>query len=283
MDKEIKLGVIGLGMVGSAVFKYFYKQDGVRAFGYDKYKKNSPNTFKEVEDNCDIIILCLPTPYIKGGFNIESIEDTLKELKPGYKAIIIKSTVLPGTTEMLQNKYEDKGFAILFNPEFLDENTAKEDFEYPQSQIVGYTDISYGVAEYILSILPEASYQKIMRSTEAEMVKLTKNTFFVYKVIFGNLIYDICKEKGINYFDVVEGLLDDSRIGEHGWTIYHKGGRGAGGHCLPKDSNAFVDWIENKGNEHKLLNIVKNLNHKYLVNSNKDVDIVTNIEKKRCE
>jgi len=125
--KNLKLGIIGVGMVGGASKNYFERK-GIKPFLYDKGK--NLGSIEEV-NQADVIFICVPTPFDKEkGFNLSFIEGACRDIL-GKKIIVIKSTVLPGTTEKLQKKYSQHKF--LFNPEFLTEITADQDMNYPDS------------------------------------------------------------------------------------------------------------------------------------------------------
>ena len=146
--KDITIGIVGVGMVGGALRRYFEKV-GRKVFVYDKYKNlGSP----EEVNQADVIFICVPTPFDKEkGFDLSFVEETVGILE-GEKIVVIKSTVVPGTTEKLQEKYPQHKF--LFNPEFLTELTADQDMQYPDRQIIGYTKESYKIAGDILLLLP---------------------------------------------------------------------------------------------------------------------------------
>jgi len=241
MNKN-KIGIIGVGMVGGAILRYF-ESLGEKPFVYDKY--NGLGSIEKI-NKADVIFICVPTPYDKRkGFDLSAIKDALGIIK-GKKIIVIKSTVLPGTTEELQKKYPRH--KILFNPEFLTELTSDQDMKYPDRQIIGYTKKSYKVARMIMQILPLSPFEKIIPATEAEMVKYFGNTWFSVKVVFANQMYDFCQALGIDYETVKECASADKRIGRTHLEIFHKGYRGYGGKCLPKDIKALIQ----KGNEMKV-------------------------------
>lgn len=256
--KSLKIGIAGVGMVGGTLKNYFEKK-GRKIFLYDKGKKIG--SLKEI-NKADIIFICVPTPFQKDkGFDLSFVEDVVSKIK-GRKIIVIKSTVLPGTTEKLQKKYPRHKF--LFNPEFLSELTADQDMEYPDRQIIGYTNKSYHVAGDILQILPLAPYEKIMPATEAEMVKYFGNTWFSIKVIFANQIYDLCQKLKINYDNVMEAAAADKRIGRSHLEVWHKGYRGYGGKCLPKDIKAFIQFADSLGVDLKLHKTAEEINNQLM-------------------
>lgn len=213
---EKLIGIVGYGVVGGAVKNFF--QD---AFVYDAYRHIDP--WDKVA-RMNYIFICVPTPY-NNGFDASAIEETLEKLKDkNGKIIIIKSTVLPKTTQTLQEKYPLLN--ILFNPEFLDNKTSYEDFMHPDKQIVGYTEKSKDVAQEVLDMLPKSPYMKIMPAAEAEMVKYMVNSYYATKVIFANKIYDICEKLGIGYNTVREGFEQDRRVAPGNFDVWHGGGSG---------------------------------------------------------
>ena len=253
--KDFKIGIIGVGMVGGALQRYF-KKNGTELFLYDKGKNLGSI---EGANHADIIFTCVPTPYDKEkGFDLSYVEETCKNIM-GKKIIVIKSTVWPGTTKKLQEKYSQHKF--LFNPEFLVEESADEGMQNPDRQIIGYTDQSQDVAQDVMNILPKAPFQRIVKSSEAEMIKYFGNTFLAIKVIFANQIYELCQKAGINYGQVRECASADSRIGTSHLDVLHGGFFGYGGKCFPKDMRALIQFADKNGIDlrlHKIAEIINN-------------------------
>lgn len=244
-------------MVGGAMQRYLEKKQGLELFLYDKGKGlGSPEEINKAE----LVFVCVPTPYLKDGkgFDLSFVEETLSWLQ-GDKVVVIKSTVLPGTTEMLQQKYPQ--FKLLMNPEFLTEETADQDMLFPDRQIVGYTEKSFTVAGDVMQLLPLAPFERILPATEAEMVKYFGNTWFSVKVSFANQMYDLCQAIGINYDRMVEAAAADKRIGKTHLNVFHKGARGYGGKCLPKDTKALIQLANNKGVDLKLHKAAEEINN----------------------
>jgi UDPglucose 6-dehydrogenase len=173
---------------------------------------------------------------------------------------VIKSTVLPGTTEQLQKEYPK--LKILFNPEFLTESTADQDMRYPDRQIVGYTKESFTSAADLMMMLPAAPFERIMPATEAEMVKYYGNTWFAVKVVFANQMYDVCDKLGLDYDVVRDAAAADKRIGRSHLDVFHKGSRGYGGKCLPKDTRALIQLGDRLGLSLDLLKTTDAINTK---------------------
>ncbi len=254
-ESKYRIGIMGIGMVGGAL-NYYFETAGVRTYIYDKYKRLG--SIDEV-NNADVIFVCVPTPFDekKNGFDVSFVSDAIDSLG-GEKIIVIKSTVLPGTTEKLQKKFDRHKF--LFNPEFLVEKTAKKDMCNPDRQIVGFTHKSADIAENVMKLLPEAPFQKIISATEAEMVKYFANTFLATKVIFANQIYDICQKLGIDYDVAKECAAADRRIGPSHLDVNFDNYRGYGGKCLPKDMKAFIQLADECGVDLKLHKVVEEVN-----------------------
>ena len=257
-SKDLKLGIMGVGMVGGALEDYFTKK-GIKLFLYDNGKKLG--SIKEV-NQADLVFVCVPTPFNgKDGFDLSFVEKACQDIN-GNKIIVIKSTVLPGTTESLQKKHPQHKF--LFNPEFLTEITAEQDMNYPDRQIIGYTQESHSVAGDIMQILPLAPFEKIMPATEAEVVKYFGNNWFSVKVIFANQVYDLCQKLEINYERIMESAAADKRIGRSHLNVIHNGYRGYGGKCLPKDIRAFIQFADKQGIDMSLYKKVEEINNKLM-------------------
>lgn len=253
---KYRVGIMGGGVVGKAVASFFRD-----AKIYDKF--NQQDSLEDVLDQ-DIVFVCVPTPYDQEkGFDRSFLEDVFENLaKDGKERIVvIKSTSVPGTTKFFQEKYPQ--LKVLFNPEFLTEKTAEQDFLNPDKQIVGYTENSKQVAEDVLSILPDAPYKKIMPSEAAELVKYAINSFYATKVIFGNMLYDLCEALGVQYSDVKDAFVSDRRICDSHFEVMHGGYRGYGGKCLPKDLKSLKDQGSKLGVGVEILEAVDKMNDKY--------------------
>lgn len=255
LNHNPKIGVIGVGMVGGAVVRWFERQ-GNKPLVYDKYKNlGSP----EEVNQADVVFVAVPTPYdeAKGGFDLSYVRDAFRLLQ-GDKVVVIKSTVLPGTTESLQKEFPN--LKLLFNPEFLTQASADNDMSFPDRQIVGYTSISYNVAGSVLRLLPLAPFERLMPATEAEMVKYFGNTWFAAKVVFANQMYDLCEKLDVDYDVVRDAASADKRIGPSHLHVWHKGYRGFGGVCIPKDTKALIQFGNELGAPQELLKVVDALN-----------------------
>ncbi|NQU83147.1 MAG: UDP-glucose/GDP-mannose dehydrogenase family protein [Parcubacteria group bacterium] len=262
-NKNYKIGIMGTGMVGGSLSRYFSSKDREHIL-YDPPKNQGS---REKINSADIIFICVPTPYIEQkGFDLSFVEGALDVLDDG-KVVIIKSTILPGTTDKIQEKYPN--LKVLFNPEFLTEVTADQDMNYPDRQIVGYTEKSHNVALDVMQLLPLAPFERVVPARVAEMVKYYGNTWFSTKVVFANQIYDLCQKLDTDYDSVKECVAPDKRIGRSHLDIFHKGFRGYGGKCLPKDTRALIQIGDELGASMELLKKVEELNNK-LVSERKE-------------
>lgn len=249
------IGIAGVGYVGGAV-RHWFRKENYPLFFYDTYKEIG--SIPEL-NSAEIIFLCLPTPFMGGGkgFDDSALFEVLSKIE-GEKVIVVKSTVLPGTTERYQKEFPQHQF--LMNPEFLVAKTALQDFLNPPRQIIGYTETSREIAQDILNLLPKAPFKKIVRATEAEMIKYFGNTFLSARVIFANHMYDVCEKLGIDYDVVKEAAGADERIGTSHFNVHHDGYRGYGGGCLPKDIRAFIQFVESIELEPKFLKVLEEIN-----------------------
>lgn len=245
-----------MGTVGAAVRKYFENKN-FELFFCDKGKKIG--SIEEVNKS-EIVFICVQTPFIDGkGCDTSFVREACQVLS-GNKTIIIKSTVPPGTTEKLQQEMPFHKF--IFNPEFLTEMNADYEMENPERQIIGCTKESIGVGKDILNFLPKAPFERIISSTEAEMVKYFGNTWLAVRVIFANQIYDLCQKMGIDYDKVKESAAQDKRIGSSHLDIFHGGYRGYDGKCLPKDIRSFISFADSKGVDLKIHKSAEEINKK---------------------
>ena len=238
------IGVIGQGFVGNAVYKKFKKFYEVFTYDLDKDKCNS--TLEDIAFKCEIIFLCLPTPMNKNGScNTSIVESTLSSLDlivdnlETTRTVVLKSTVPPGTTERLNNLY--RSLNIVFNPEFLTERNAEEDFKNQKRIILGgprpYTT---EVKTIFSKVFPKTHIIKT-DSSHAEMIKYVTNTFLATKISFANEIFQLCSKLDIDYDKVIEYATLDDRLGKSHWGVPgHDGDLGYGGHCFPKDLAALL-------------------------------------------
>jgi len=241
--KKIKCGICGTGMVGGAMKRYFEKKDSVELFTYDKGKQEG--SLEEVS-KASVIFICVPTPWDEQTkhFDTGIVEEVISSL-PAGKVIVIKSTISIGTTDRLQKLFPSQ--RILFNPEFLTEETTDQDMNYPDRQIIGFASVDgYRTSGELMHLLPLAPYEAIVPASQAEAVKLFGNSWLATKVALMNQFFDIYNKLADkdDFQDVADMMAHDKRIGRTHLRIMHNGFRGYGGKCLPKDARCLIEQAE---------------------------------------
>ncbi len=273
----MKIGFIGQGWIGKNYADDFENR-GYEVIRYSLDTQHLPNRDKIAE--CDIVFIAVPTPTSPDGHNVNSVRDVLTLVGKG-KIAVIKSTLAPGTTEALQSEFPN--IYIMHSPEFLVEKTAAYDAAHPNRNIVGIpkqTPDFLERAKTVLSVLPEAPYETIMNARDAEFVKYAGNCFLFTKVIYMNLLYDLVESMDGDWARIKDAIIHDPRIGESHTEPIHKSGRGAGGHCLIKDFEAFrklydTHTDDETGSELMKAFVYKNM--QLLAESNKDLDLLAGV------
>jgi UDPglucose 6-dehydrogenase len=245
MNEQL-ISVCGLGVVGSALYNVFKKRN-VNVIGYDKYKKGGIGDIKDMLKT-EIVFLCLPTPYCKvlKKYNKESINNICTFLsKNKYNGIVVlKSTVEPGTTRKLKEKYN---LNFLHNPEFLSANTAEKDFEEQKHIVIGSEKLNNKISEKLLRF-----YKKYWKNSkyskgvweETELMKISVNSFYSVKIQFFNEIYLCAKKMNIDYNTVLNMMLNNKWITKNHTKVPGTDGKlSYGGMCFPKDTNAFYNYL----------------------------------------
>ena len=274
---EKKISIIGSGWVGTAIGKGF-TEVGYEVIFYDVVDKSLPNFTKDINyaiENSDLSFICVPTPTTRDGIDLRYIKEATKSIgktvanKDSYHLVVVKSTVVPKTTENvvipLLEKYSGKKtdeFGVCMNPEFLteisgswskDEGT-KKDFFTEDRIVIGECDKRSGdVLEEIYKPLNKPIFRTDLRT--AETIKYASNCMLATKISYWNEIFLICKELGIESQIIADVVGLDPRIGKYG-TVH---GKAFGGKCLPKDLKAFVSFAE-EYHKAKLLKAVDDIN-----------------------
>jgi UDPglucose 6-dehydrogenase len=260
------IAIMGLGMVGGNLGKFF-ASEGIEADRYDP-PKGFPDP--SVLGRADVIFIAVPTPfYMDGrGFDVSFLHEAIRAIPGSGKAVVIKSTVIPGTTDAMQKDYPQHRF--LFNPEFLTEQRAEWDTFHPERQIVGYTDASKDDAESVLRMLPKAGFQRIIPAKAAELVKYFGNAFYALKVTYANQMHDLCERLGLDYDHILDCVGAEPWIGRQHLVVKHRGYRGYGGKCLPKDTRALLELAKETGIDLTLLTAAEVYNNALLASQGID-------------
>ena len=216
---------------------------------------NGKGTLKASSDYSEILktkltFICVDTPTdSSGNIDLSHIIDSTIEIGrllarvSNYHVIVVKSTVIPGTTEQIiiptlekySSKKAGKDFGVVMNPEFLQEGSALHCFLNPDRITIGEYDHKAGnILQEIYKDFPAPILRTTIRT--AEMIKYASNAFLATKISFINEIGNICKNMGIDVYEVARGMGYDPRIGNK----FLNAGIGFGGMCLPKDIEALI-------------------------------------------
>jgi UDPglucose 6-dehydrogenase len=242
----MKLGIIGKGFVGSAVANGFDKD--CEQVIVDPWYNN--NTLDEVLD-CKLVFVCVPTPVAEDGSCDTTIaKDVLTELnRLQYKGVVvIKSTIIPDYLQEFKKEYALK---IVYNPEFLTEANADDDFKNPPFQVFGgkWRDCEIVEKAYLrhssVRIVPTFKVDL----TTASLLKYTINSWLATKVTFFNELKEL-HELGssmVSWEQFTDMLSRDERVGNSHMQVPGPDGEpGFGGHCLPKDTEALLNYANKK-------------------------------------
>ena len=260
-----KLSILGCGFVGKGAYHGFSPYFDIKI--YDKYIKGY-DTLEDTVNHSEILFICVPTPY-KPNYEqdlscIYDVVNSIQKITSESKIVIIKSTIVPGTTRKLQNEFPNLRF--VFNPEFLTERTFVNDFLNQTRIILGGKDSN----DETLKIVEETykirfKYTPVLKVKfeEAELVKYMCNCYFATKVIFLNQIYKICENIGIEYETVRQLFVGDQRITDsHTKVPGFDQKMGVGGKCFPKDLKSFIFWCESNNFDCDILKVVDEVNER---------------------
>jgi UDPglucose 6-dehydrogenase len=249
----MKIGIVGLGAVGSA------NKEGFEYLGHEilvhDIKLNT--TINDVL-NSEIVFLCVPTPAADDGqCNTSILETVIDELdSANYKGIIaIRSTSVPGFTQRMIDTH--KNLAICFVPEFLRERCAVDDFIYNHKLLaVGTHDIwVYRKVVRAHGNLPE--HTEHLTPTEAEVLKYYNNVYASLRVTFANVMYEICEKLNCDYTTIKNTYIKTGKAVDM-YLDVTESLRGYGGMCLPKDTKALARLMEKLDLD---LNLISSIDH----------------------
>ena len=228
-------------------------EEGLEDILKDSLKKGNLKATTDIKtaiEQTDLTFIAVGTPSNEdGSINLKYIETVSKDIgnilknKDSYHLIIVKSTVVPGTTEdtvgaiieQASGKKRGTDFGLAMSPEFLREGKAMEDYLKPDRVVIGAHDKK---SADILCELNKPLTDNIITTDikTAEMIKYTSNAFLATKISFTNEIGNICKKLGIDVYDVMKGVGADFRISPY----FLSAGCGFGGSCFPKDVKALI-------------------------------------------
>jgi len=252
----MKIGIIGKGYVGKAIYNLFKDHYGVVC-------KDKEGDYSKINE-CDLSVVCVPTLMEEDrSCDTSIVEEVVQNLETPL--ILIKSTIPPGITEILKKK---TGKRIVFSPEYIGQSRYWLPYKFgtdmkecPFVILGGNSKDTQEIIDILTPILgPTKTYYQVS-SIESEIIKYMENSFFATKVTFVNEFKNICDIFGADFYKVREGWLLDPRINKMHTMIFKE--KGFDGKCLPKDINAIVKACEKKGYEPKLLKEVIKSNERF--------------------
>jgi UDPglucose 6-dehydrogenase len=275
-----KISVIGSGVVGTATGQGFHKL-GHKVIFYDISKErlkalkndgyNVANNLSEALSQTNISFVCVNTPTHNSEQDLSQIFSVLQQITEYLNTaekqhlFVFRSTILPGTMRNVIVNYLEKNcktkrgidYDVVYNPEFLRQNSSLDDFFKPDRVIIGEDHAQ--LSKILVEIYERLTKNIIVTSFEAaELIKYASNCFLSLKISFFNEIGLICQHLGIDHKVVSLGVSLDKRIGKYGTEF----GRPFDGMCLPKDTQALASFIKQNRIEPDLLEIALNINKK---------------------
>ena len=243
----MKIGVVGYGYVGHAVFDFF--KDHYDVIWYDPFKDGSCT--QEDINQCNVAVVCVFTPTgPKGECDVSTVEEVINWIKSPL--ILIKSTVAIGTTQRLR---QETGKRIVFSPEYIGEGKYDPGQYTFNRSMLNHGFYTFGgdlsdtremVDLFVPVTGPNKKYYQT-DSTTAEIVKYMENAFFATKLTFCYEMDQICNAYGVDYNVVRELWLADPRVNTSHTCVFKTQGPPFDGKCLPKDLKALVQSAEQSG------------------------------------
>lgn len=315
----MNVSVFGLGYVGS-VSAASFAADGHTVVGVDVnpdkvaslnegrspivekgldelIKENAANgrlrattSTKEAVDATELSLVCVGTPSRKNGsLDLAYLERVCEQIgealatKDAYHVVVVRSTVLPGTThdvvipalERTSGKKYGTGFGVAVNPEFLREGTAIHDFRHPPMTLIGHNYASD--AHPAQALYSKVDAEMIATSIRtAEMIKYASNTWHALKVCFANEVGNLCKRLDIDSHDVMDIFCRDDKLNLSAY--YMKPGFAFGGSCLPKDVRAMQYRAKEVDLEMPVIESILDSNHLQVQHA---IEMIADTGKKR--
>ena len=258
----MKIGIIGFGWVGKGQYKLFPD-----AIVYDKYNpftpegQTEPTTIADI-NKCDVAFVCVPTPLKKGELDCSIVEEAIKACN--CPLIVIRYTVMPGTTDRLSKKYKKH---LVFQPEYLGETVGHPLFD-PRGHnflVLGgdKKDLRKVIEVYQMAYNANVRIRQIS-AYEAEIVKMSANRAVAFKVAQAQELFDACTAAGVDYYTIRDIVYGDDPRFNLWFTFIYPDARGFNSKCIPKDIYGWASWAESCGFEPKLTRAMLKVNDQYL-------------------
>lgn len=253
----MKLGIIGMGVVGNA------NATGFRLLEHEvvEHDIKFDTEIKDVADT-EVVFLCLPTPAVDGACDTSVIESVIQDLiNISYKGVVcIRSTVEPGFTERMIDEYTM--LTICCAPEFLRERAAADDFINNHELLAIGTDDPYVYKKIVEAHGHLPKVVKQLSPTEAEILKYFNNSYAALRIVFANVFYELCGKFDCDYSQVKDAYVQTGKT-KNMYLDVNNRLRGYGGMCLPKDVAALAHTLKQNGLEFELIDSIKNDNENF--------------------
>ena len=233
----------------------------------------------EVIREADVAFIAVGTPFDGDELDLGAVIAASREigsvLADGrYRVVVVKSTVMPGTTDLVvlgeleraSGKRAGSDFGVCVNPEFLTEGRAISDFMEPDRIVIGAIDErSAEVLEQLYAGLAQAPIVRTTTRT-AEVIKIASNALLAASISFANEIANLCSAVGdADVAEVMRGVhlmreFGAPRAARAPLTSFLEAGRGFGGSCLPKDVRSLAAHGKRLGQATPLLGAVVEVN-----------------------
>lgn len=250
MSKTIK--IYGYGWVGKAMKVLFPE-----ALVHD------PILGMIAEEKCDIAFVCVPTPCpAEDKLDTSIVEDVVKNAKEDL--MVIRSTVNPGTSDYLANKY---GKNIVFSPEYLGETVNHPMSDQKSRQFVilgGKQELRKQVIDLYTTVYNANTNIRQVSALEAEIIKLSENRAISFKVAECQELYDVCEKAGIDYYTIRDAVYSDDPRFNLWWSFVFPEKRGFNSKCIPKDIYAWCAWAESLGYKPEITRAILERNKKWI-------------------
>lgn len=252
----MKLGIVGMGVVGSA------NSAGFTLLEHEVISHDIKfDTVLEDVYDTEVVFLCLPTPDKDGECDTSILEDVLAQLDGNYHGIVcIRSTVYPGFTESMIDRHPE--LTICFAPEFLRERCAADDFINNHELLAVGTDDPYVFKKLVEAHGHLPKHTKQLSPTEAEILKYFNNAYAALRIVFANVFYELCEQFDCDYSQVKEAYALTGKT-KNVYLDVNKRLRGYGGMCLPKDVNALASALEKLDLDFDLIKAIRDDNKKF--------------------
>ncbi len=240
MNNNMTTKIYGMGWVGKAMKTLFpdsLVHDPIQNFISEEY--------------ADISFVCVPTNLREGKLDISIVEDVVKNCSSNL--IIVRSTVMPGTCDYLETKYNKN---IVMQPEYLGETTNHPLIDQrarPFLVLGGRSENRRKAIELYQTVYNANITIRQVTNYEAEVIKLSENRAIAFKVIQMHELHDICEKANLDYYTIRDAVYSDDPRFNLWWTFVYKNNKGFNSSkCLKKDVPGFYAWAESIGYDAKL-------------------------------